>query len=148
MWDSESGLGLNNGSFLNLFQKVGVWLLLSVVEPVLAQLCSGFRFPLNPLLCSIAVLWLFEPAHYKTYNKTSKCSDQPVQPSSIARISIYPSVDSLESVEGTCDKRRLWSDQTAGMRWLTWVFAGRTSLIVWFVVRLLICILLWCFTLS
>ena len=69
MWDSESGLGLNNGSFLNLFQKVGVWLLLSVVEPILAQLCSGFRFPLNPLLCSIAVFWLFEPAHYKTYNK-------------------------------------------------------------------------------
>ena len=55
-----------------------------------------------------------EPAHDKTQNKTwvtSKDLDQPVHPPSMARVLVYPSFDSLEAVEGTCDQRRLivWS---------------------------------------
>ena len=45
-----------------------------------------------------------EPAHDKTYNKTcvtSKDSDQPVHTPSMARVITYPSLDSLEAVEGT-----------------------------------------------
>ena len=38
----------------------------------------------------------------------SPISDQPVHPPSGVRI--YPSLDSQEAVEGTCDQRRLWSD--------------------------------------
>ena len=41
---------------------------------------------------------------------TSKLSDQPVYPPSTARILVYSSLDSLDSVEGTLDKRRHWSD--------------------------------------
>ena len=54
-----------------------------------------------------------EPAHDNTYNKTyvtSKDSDQPVHPPSMSRLLIYPSLDSLKPVEGTCDQQRLWSD--------------------------------------
>ena len=54
-----------------------------------------------------------ELAHDKTYNKTcvtSKDSDQPVHPPSMARVLIYPSLDSPKAVEGTCDQRRLLSD--------------------------------------
>ena len=46
-----------------------------------------------------------EPAHDKIYNKTcvnSKDSDQPVHPPSMARFLVYPSLDGLETVEGTC----------------------------------------------
>ena len=56
----------------------------------------------------------FEPAHSKTYNKTyvtSKGSDQLVHPPSMARVLIYPSLDSLEAVEGICYQQtliRLW----------------------------------------
>ena len=32
---------------------------------------------------------------------------QPVQPPSMARVLVYPSLDSLETVEGTCDQQRL-----------------------------------------
>ena len=49
----------------------------------------------------------------KTYNKTcvtSKDSNQPVHPSSMARVLVHPSLDSPEAVEGTCVQRRLWSD--------------------------------------
>ena len=52
----------------------------------------------------------FEPVHDETYNKncvTSKDLDQPVHPPSMARILVYPSLDSLESVDGTCDQQRL-----------------------------------------
>ena len=35
---------------------------------------------------------------------TSKITDQPVHPSSMARLLVYPSLDSLEAVEGTCDQ--------------------------------------------
>ena len=47
------------------------------------------------------------------YNKTrvtSKVSDQPVHPPSMARVLVYSSLDSLKAVEGTCDQRRLRSD--------------------------------------
>ena len=56
---------------------------------------------------------IIEPAQDKTYIKncvTSKDSDQPVRPSSMARVLVYLSFDSLEAVEGICDQRRLWSD--------------------------------------
>ena len=32
---------------------------------------------------------------------------RPMQPSNMARVFVYPSLDSLEAVEGTCDWRRL-----------------------------------------
>ena len=53
-----------------------------------------------------------EPAH-KSYDKTcvtSKDSDQPVHPPSMARVLVYPSLDSLEAVESTCNQGRLRSD--------------------------------------
>ena len=40
--------------------------------------------------------------------ETSKDSDQPVHPPSMARVLVHHSLDSLEAVESTCDKRRLW----------------------------------------
>ena len=54
-----------------------------------------------------------EPANDKTCNKTfvtSKDSDQPVHPPSIARVFIYPALSSSEAVEGTCNQRRLCSE--------------------------------------
>ena len=56
---------------------------------------------------------IFESAHDKNCNKiivTSKDSDQPVHPPSMARVPIYPSLDSLKAVKDTCDQRRLRSD--------------------------------------
>ena len=58
-------------------------------------------------------LIIFEPAHYKTYDKTcvtSKDSDQTIHPSRTARAFVYPCFDSLGAIEGTRDQRRLWSD--------------------------------------
>ena len=52
---------------------------------------------------------VIEPAHDKIYNKTcvtSKYSDQAVQAPSIASVLAYPSLDSLEAVEGTCAQQR------------------------------------------
>ena len=34
--------------------------------------------------------------------------DQPVYPPSMARVLLYPSLDSPEAVEGTCDQQNLW----------------------------------------
>ena len=67
-----------------------------------------------------------EPAQDKTYNKicaTSKDSDQPVHQPSMARILIYPYLDSLVAVEGTCKQGRLLSDcadvqADLSLRWL------------------------------
>ena len=56
-------------------------------------------------------------SHDKTYNKncvTSKDSDQPVHPPSMAKVLVYPSLDNLEAVEGTRNQRRLWSDCADG----------------------------------
>ena len=61
----------------------------------------------------IVSTFTIEAAHDKTYSKTcvtSKVSHQTVHPSSMARILVYPSSDSPEAVEGTCDQRRLRSD--------------------------------------
>ena len=63
-------------------------------------------------LCSkdlsfLGYLYINEPAHDKTYNKTcetSKDSDQPVHPSSMARVLVHPSLDSPEAIEVTCNK--------------------------------------------
>ena len=72
----------------------------------------------------------FDPAHDETYNKTcvtNKDSDQPVHSSSMERILVYPSLNSQEAVEDTCDRRRL-----IRLRGCLWVFAGRKHLIVGF----------------
>ena len=61
-----------------------------------------------PIVDGIFVL--FEPAHNKTYSKTcvtSKDSDQPVHSPSIARVLVYPSLDGVDAIEGTCDQRIL-----------------------------------------
>ena len=53
---------------------------------------------------------------------TSKDSDQPVHPPSLARVLVYHSLDSPKAVEGTCNQQRLWSDCPAvqadlSLRW-------------------------------
>ena len=48
-----------------------------------------------------------ELAHDKTYNKicmTSRDSDQPVRQPNLAKVLIYPFLDRLEAVEGTCNQ--------------------------------------------
>ena len=57
-----------------------------------------------------AIMTLIEPGHHKTYNETCvtcKDSEQLVHPSSMASVLVYPSLDSLEDIEGTYDQRRL-----------------------------------------
>ena len=66
-------------------------------------------------LCKARLMQLIrnEPAHAKTDNKTcvtSKYSDQPVHPPSMARVIVHLFLDSLEAVHGTCNQQRLWSD--------------------------------------
>ena len=61
-----------------------------------------------------------EPPHGKPAMTcvTSKDSDQPVHPPRMARVPVYPALDSLEAIEGIYDQRRLWSDCTdASLRW-------------------------------
>ena len=56
------------------------------------------------------LLSINEPVHDKNYNNTRvtvKDSDQLVHPSSMARVLVYPSLDSPMAVEGTSYKRRL-----------------------------------------
>ena len=68
----------------------------------------------------------------KIYSKTcvtSNNSDQPVHPSSIARVLVYPTVDSPDAKVYAISED---SDQTAWMHRLIGVFAGRTSLTVGF----------------
>ena len=80
---------------------------------------------------------IFESAHDKTYIKTcrtSKDSDQPVHSPSMAKVLLYPSLDNTETVEGIYVISND-SDQIARIRRLIRVLAGRTSLIVSFVVR-------------
>ena len=53
------------------------------------------------------ISFLFDPAHDKTYKKTcvtSKDSVQPVHAPSMSRVLIYPSLDSSEAIEGTCNR--------------------------------------------
>ena len=60
----------------------------------------------------LGILHTNEPAHDKAYNRTcviSKDSDQPVHPTSMARVLVCPSLVIPEDVEGTCDQRRLRS---------------------------------------
>ena len=62
--------------------------------------------PFTYKVYGMANLRIYEPAHDKTYNKTSvtsKDSDQPVHPPCMAKVFIYPSLGSLEAVECTCD---------------------------------------------
>ena len=58
------------------------------------------------------VYMYYEPAHDKTYNMTCMTSKDrsALSPSIMARFLVYPSLDSLEAVEGTCYQQRLWSD--------------------------------------
>ena len=70
---------------------------------------------------------LYEPAHDKTDKKIfvghRKDSNQTVHPPSTARVLVYPSFDSPEEVEGTCNQWRLWLDcadaqADLSLRWL------------------------------
>ena len=77
--------------------------------------------------------------HDRTYTKTcvtSKDSDQPVHTQSMGRVLIYLSLDS----PGDYRRHMIGKDsnQTAQMHRLIRVFAGRTSLIVGFVMHWLI----------
>ena len=54
------------------------------------------------------ILLIIDPVQDKTYNKTcvtNKDSDQPVRPHSMAMNFFYPSLDSQETAEGTCDQK-------------------------------------------
>ena len=64
------------------------------------------------MFCDSKIFTTDKPVHdtYKRTRVTSKASDQPVNPSSMARVLIYPSLGSPEAVEGTCYQRRLRSD--------------------------------------
>ena len=42
---------------------------------------------------------------YNTNRMTSKDTDQPVHQLSMTRVLVYPSLNSLEAVEGKCDQR-------------------------------------------
>ena len=64
---------------------------------------------------------------------TSKVSDQSVHPLSKARVLVYPSLDSPEALEDMRSAKTLIRQRS-----LIRVFAGRTRLIVGFVVRWLI----------
>ena len=53
-------------------------------------------------------MYINEPAHDKTYNKTSvtsKHSDKPVHPPRMAKVLIYLSLDNQEAAEDTCDQQ-------------------------------------------
>ena len=55
----------------------------------------------------------YELAHDKTFITscvTNTDSDQPVHPLGTTKALVYPSLDSLDAVEGTCDQPSLWSD--------------------------------------
>ena len=54
----------------------------------------------------------FEPTHYKTYIKTCATSKDTSACTSTqySKGLVYPSLESLEAQEDTCDQRRLWSD--------------------------------------
>ena len=59
--------------------------------------------------------WSIFHMSQRTIKPTISCkknSDQPVHPPSMAVVLLYPSLDSLETVEGTCDQQRPWSDCT------------------------------------
>ena len=68
-----------------------------------------FSVYLNRRVFVMSIL-IYEPAYDKTHNKTcatSKDSDKPVHLRSMARVVIYPSLDSTEAIENICDQRRL-----------------------------------------
>ena len=90
------------------------------------SMLAGYRYVMSFFIWSISSLhywWKWKYSHSsisnksrmsqsmtKTYNKTcvtSKDSDQPVHPTSMARLFVSPSLDSLEDVEGICDQLRL-----------------------------------------
>ena len=84
----------------------------------LVQICESHRsrcITMHQSKTAIVTIILpyIEPVHDKLYNKTcmtSKDSDHPVYPPNMSRVLVYPSLDSPEDVNGTCDQRRLWSD--------------------------------------
>ena len=87
--------------------------------------CHSSSNFLDTTLAGKLVLFIFYGNYGKelrcpnTYGKygtirsgTSKDSDQPLHPPSMARVLLYPSLDSFEAVEGRYDKWNLWSDCT------------------------------------
>ena len=59
--------------------------------------------------------WCFLLMSQCTMCMTSKDPDQPVHPSGMAGDFVYPSLDSLEVIEGTCHQQTLIS-----LRWVGW----------------------------
>ena len=92
--------GSNSQFTLDLNSKTA----LLIKGPPFRLLCCGYLKECNS-----------QPAHDKTYNKTcvtGKDSDQPVHPPSMARVLIYPTLESPETTDGTCNQRSLIS-----LRW-------------------------------
>ena len=90
-------------------------------------------------LVRLTMLWTTGPRYMsqpmrkpKIRGVTSKDSDQPLHPPSMARVFVSPPFDSPEAVEGTWSAK---TDQTAWMHRLIWVVTGSTSLIVGYVMR-------------
>ena len=82
------------------------------------------------------IILVYEPAHDKTYNNscvTSKDSGQPAHQPYMAMVLVSPLWIGrrLQKAHAIKDD----SDQTARMRMLICVFAGRTSIIAGFIVR-------------
>ena len=76
----------------------------------LRVICNSLLYPVFSKLFYYMfvsnLLMSYDPAHDKTYNKTcvtSKDSDQPVHLPNMTWGLFYPSLDSLESVEGICN---------------------------------------------
>ena len=68
--------------------------------------------PISPSICKYTqdCVLLYEPELNKTYNKTSvtsKDSDKTKHHHSPARVLVYPALDSLAAVDGTCNQQRL-----------------------------------------
>ena len=77
------------------------------------QHCIRFCFSLCVCCFFSSFNFITELEHDKTYNKTcvtSKGSDQPVHPPSLAKTLVYPSLDSLKAHASSED-----SNQTAHM---------------------------------
>ena len=82
----------------------------------------------------IIVVFQYEPAHHKTYDKTcmtSLDSARPVHPPSMPRVLVYLSLDSPDAKDGTCDQGRLirlcgcpgWSESLLVAQVLLWIFS-------------------------
>ena len=85
--------------------------ILRMFECIISFDATHFAFFSKPyLLLTVPEQKPFEPGHDKTHSKAcvaSEDSDQPVHRPGMARVLVYPILDSSEAVEGTCDQQRL-----------------------------------------